>query len=535
MLTPERRDAIRVTDFLLAVLAGLAIALPHNYAESFLLSWFAFIPLLWALQGKRPAQAYLLGLITGITLYLTATWWIVDFITLLKGYPLPLTLVLSLLFWLYSAQIPALLSLAYIWLKRQTGLSDLLLFPVLAAVLFAVYPALFSVQLGESQSLFTVALQGLALTGVYGLDMILVLTNAVLFQLSCGGRLKGQGAALTASTLLIAIWFGYGYFSLNTWDQRIAQWDTRKIGLVQHNTKPLNTIDDPAPGYSRSYPRHMEITAQLAQAGAELVVWPETRFIQYFAEPHVKRAFQGQVTEHGVPLLLQDMELQTTQGDTLEYNAAVLLNGEGEEQGKYRKIKRVAFGEYIPLLSDNTQVQAWFASFFGDFFDDVSPGDGPRQFNVARMNVVPLICYEVMFPGFVARALGSTRDESGGQVLITLSNNAWFGHSRQPYQHLHSSALRAIENRAPLVHVLNNGPSGVILPNGRFLFQGEFAEEAGYLVEMPFSADAGSSFYNRYPWLFIGALYSLTGLFFLLALLRRFRPIPLSTNPASSP
>lgn len=64
--------------------------------------------------------------------------------------------------------------------------------------------------------------------------------------------------------------------------------------------------------------------------------------------------------------------------------------------------------------------------------------------------------------------------QTQGTVLIGLSSNGWFGDTVQPYQHVNASILRAVENRLPFVHVLNNGPSVVVLPNGRVVFQSQF-------------------------------------------------------------
>ncbi|QCF27151.1 apolipoprotein N-acyltransferase [Hydrocarboniclastica marina] len=518
---------LRTADFILAGVSGVLLALPYLLPQLFLISWIAFVPLLFALRDKGPGQSYLLGVVTGLTTFVAAAWWIIEFITRLKGYDLPLTLALAVLFWVYSAQLFGLLALAFAWLRRRSGVPDLVLFPVLLAVFFALFPMLFHIQLGESQSRFLVALQAISCTGVHGLDAVIALSSIVVFKLLSGRPVRGEVPALSAAVAVIALWLGFGFFSLSDWDRQMESWQTRNIGFVQHNTGPLLSPEPPTPGYSRGYPRAMELTEGLADAGAELVLWPETRFIQYFSKPHVRRAFESQVADMGVPLLFQDMEqVHDTESKNnrdvgREYNTALLLNARGEEQDRYRKIRRVAFGEYLPLVGDYPRMSAWVTGLFGGFYDNVSAGTEPKVFGVAGMSLVPLICYEAMFPELVANATAAAKRK--GQVLAVLSNNAWFGATRQPYQHLNASVLRAVENRAPLVHVINNGPSGVVLPNGRFLFQAPFGEEAGYLVDMPYSPESGGSFFTRNPYLFSGALYVLLAGFVLSAMIRRRR------------
>jgi apolipoprotein N-acyltransferase len=95
---------------------------------------------------------------------------------------------------------------------------------------------------------------------------------------------------------------------------------------------------------------------------------------------------------------------------------------------------------------------------------------------------------------------------------VVLSNNAWFGASRQPYQHLNASVLRAVENRRPLLHVINNGPSAVVLPSGRRLVQSEYGEEGAYWVDIPTSGSATDSFFTRHPALFLDLVFLLTAL-----------------------
>ena len=166
----------------LAALSGVLLALPFIHGGLFPLTWVAFVPLLAALRGASPGRAYRLGLICGLLFYGLGAFWIVEFLQHLWSPGPVVTAGLALLFWLYSAQLPALLMLTFQWLRRRTGWSALLLFPVLASLFFARFPMLFQAQLGESQSLFLTALQPLAWTGVHALDAVIALVNVLLYR-----------------------------------------------------------------------------------------------------------------------------------------------------------------------------------------------------------------------------------------------------------------------------------------------------------------------------------------------------------------
>lgn len=506
---------------LLAMVGGVLLSLGYIHVDLFWGAWVAFIPLLIAIKHMSYRNSYLLGFAFGMVLFLCATTWIVDFLTLFKNYRGLTNFSWSLLYWVYCAQLPALMVLCYQWLKRNTLVSEFILFPISVVLFFSSFPMLFSAQLGESQSGFLVAIQAVEFFGVYSLDAIIALVNVVLFKIlfDRGLALKGISVAMTAAILVA--WFGYGVYALQTWDQTISQWRTVRIGLVQPNETPSLKKAEVYPGYGRAYPVEMDMTERLRSQGAELVLWPEARYKGYIDIPHVENAFKREVAQLDVDLIFQDMEKQEESKEkSKRYNLAVMLNNEGEEVGRYRKMKRVAFGEYVPLVSDIPFLRQWVEAFFGNFLNEIGKGDGPVIFKSGQMNIVPLVCYETMFAEFVANAVPK---QPQGSILVGLSSNGWFGDSVQPYQHIYAASLRAVENRLPMIHVLNNGPSVVVMPNGRFLFVSDYHQAGGYLVDMPFDENSGGSFFSRFPNLFLYAVYGLVMAIVLVSRLKGVR------------
>lgn len=487
---------------LLALSSGILLALSFLYPQFFMLPWVAFVPLLFSLQNVNFRQAYQLGLICGLSLSVISSYWINDFVYNLKGYGIPVRMFFSALLWIYSAHLMVILVLVYTWLKRSLGLSDYLLFPALVSASFSAYPLLFSIQLGATQSQFLIALQAIEYTGVYGLDFIIALTNVLAWKLLA--KVKDPVPSCIA-LFVLASWFVFGMYSVVNRQAEEALWTTKKIGIVQSNDLPSINIPPPSDNYSLAYPPEMAMAEKLANDGAEAVIWPEVRFKGYFRESHVGNAFRDQAKTLGVALILQDVERVVVDGSVKKFNTSVFIDSKGLEQDTYRKRKLVAVGEYLPLFSDKPTIKSAFKRTFGEFFSDFSRGQKPEQFLVNGIVFVPLICYEVMFSRFVADSLPKNNE---GKVLLVQSSNAWFGDTRQPFQHLSASVLRSVENRLPMVHVVNNGPSAIVLPSGTMIFKSSFNEAGGYLVEMPFSEFSRESIFSRYPNAFVYSLYT---------------------------
>lgn len=486
------------------------------FPKFYLLGWIAFVPFLLGLQRCHSAkQAYGFGLFTGLLAFGLSNYWMAEFIRLFKGYSLVHSISLASLYWLYCAQIFGIIAVLTHYGRRANAV--LWVFPTVLALVFAFYPTLFPWQLGNAQSEFLVALQAIEITGVSGLDFMLGIVNVLVAQALIGRPVFFQRSALAAYAL-VAAWFVYGVFSLAYWDNALARWETYKVGLVQPDEPPTIDIPGPRPGFTLSYPLEMDLTEQLVSSGADLVIWPELRNKQYYTRPFVKAAYLRQVSELATPLLFQSTEQEERGSQLRLFNTATLIDGSGNQAASYRKMKRIAMAEYLPLFSESEAVKGQVRQFLGAFFGDFSAGQEPQRFEVGDASITPFVCYEIIFPTFVAASVSAT----GGDILTVQSNNSWFGDTRVPYQHMAASVLRSVENRRPLVHVMNNGLGGVALPNGRILLRTPQHQIAGYLLDVPYRGHEEKrslTFYSRFPhW-----LLTLLGLGLLLMLVRARR------------
>lgn len=505
--TVERAQVLSLSPLLrvlLAMAGGILMGLPWFDQGWYWTAWFGSVPLLFALRGTRLSLALLLGSVNGMVYFAIACYWIVEFLINLRDFSWPFALLLGVVFWCYAGVSVGLSCLLFRWVSQRLPAWDLLSFPICMVVVMGVYPLLFGVYYAEAQARFLPALQGVSLLGVRALDVMLLLTGVLLFQLLTD-RGRTQRLAKGVAATLLVVWFGHGFVSLQQWDERMQSWELRSIGLVQPNDAVTLEVPEPPEGYSREYPEEMAATERLAQAGAELVVWPEARYKGYFDRYTVRASYAQVLRERGVSLILHDAERAWVEGEALHFNTLAHLDAGGEQRGVYRKMLLMPFGEYLPSFFHLPGV-AWLTNtFFGEFLRPLQAGQGHALFEVNGMRVVPKICYETAFPGFIADAIGA---DAAGKVLLFVSQDNWFGESTQPFQHSAMSVVRGVENRVPMIHLINNGPSVVATPNGRISGSTEAFLRQELLVPMPYSAESGGSFYSRHPGLLNALLYA---------------------------
>ncbi len=484
---------------LLAALSGLLLFLSFPGYNYFLLEWISFVPLLYALEGKSTYHAYLLGTVTGAVAVLGGFHWTANVAVSGMGLTFPFNQVFAVAYAIVTGQVFAISTLLFQWCRQRRGLNELLLFPVILVTVFSLFPILFIFKLGDGQSYFLPAIQAIEFTGIYGLDFILGLVNILIYRLIQPGVTVRFNWVWSGCLLIPLLWFAYGAFSLQQWDARIHGWETKRIGLIQPNRKASLKRPQPEKGFSRRYPVEMKLSQKAAAEGAEIIVWPEGHFFGVTFWKDIRQAFQKQIQKMGIPLVIFDSTITFKEGEKRFHNSSLLLDRNGQQSGIYNKIKLVPFGEYTPLIGRSELLKR----FMGDFLDALTPGTKYVTFETAGLRIVPAICYEPLFPEFVADAIG---EDGQGKLLLVQSQDGWYGESSQPEQHMVETVLRAVENRVPLVHVINNGSSAAVLPSGRYQFRSPPFVRGAWVVDLPYHPKSGGSFYSRHPLIFISLM-----------------------------
>jgi len=199
----------------------------------------------------------------------------------------------------------------------------------------------------------------------------------------------------------------------------------------------------------------------VAENAPDLVVWPETAMPFYFQDPSdLTTGMRLGVARMQVPVLAgapaYSIPGEPGAPQYVLHNRAYLLSANGESLAFYDKEHLVPFGEYVPLgewLPFITKLVP------GQF--EFKPGRNTEPLKTGPLAMGLLICYEAIFP-----ELAQKQVELGANVLVNISNDAWFGRSSAPWQHLHLSILRAVEQNRAIIRATNSGVSAFIGPDG---------------------------------------------------------------------
>ena len=214
---------------------------------------------------------------------------------------------------------------------------------------------------------------------------------------------------------------------------------------------------------------YRDLSLRAERAGAkDLIIWPEAAMPFYFQDGGELSASVAKLpVETGASLLFGSPAYLRDPGGLRYLNSAFLLSPTAQLLGRSDKTHLVPFGEYVPLSGFLPFVNKLVAGI-GDY----SPGEiNPLPIQGYKLGV--LVCYEVIFP-----ELARDYVRQGSDLLVNITNDAWFGKSSAPWQHLAMARFRAIENRVWLLRAANTGVSAFIAPSGRIVEQTGLFETA---------------------------------------------------------
>jgi len=209
--------------------------------------------------------------------------------------------------------------------------------------------------------------------------------------------------------------------------------------------------------------------------------------------------------EIGAHLLVGSPAYEPGPQERRYYNSAYLIAPDGAVHGRYDKVHLVPFGEYVPL-------KRWLP-FLGKLVAQVGDFTRGRIGATVSVKEAPmgvLICYESIFP-YISRAAVL----NGAELLVNITNDAWYGRSSAPYQHFSLAVFRAVENRRGLVRAANTGISGFIDPVGRVLTATELFEDDTAVRPLPLIRQ--TTIYSRHGDLFAKACLLIAALFTMAA------------------
>jgi apolipoprotein N-acyltransferase len=252
---------------------------------------------------------------------------------------------------------------------------------------------------------------------------------------------------------------------------------------------------------------HLALTREAAGRGARLVVWPESSLPWlYDRNPAVAAQLQQLTRELGVHLLFGNDDREDGDRRRRIWVGAKMLTPAGDVTFRYHKMRLVPFGEYVPIESVLTlggRYSARVVEAVGAFTPGTEYAIGEvdgRRFGVS-------ICYEAIFPDLLREFTAR-----GADLLVNITNDAWYGRTSAPRQHFAMAVFRAVENGKYLVRAANTGISAVVDPRGRVLERTALFERRAIVREVPIVP--GLTFYARrgdvFAWGCLGAAVALT-------------------------
>jgi apolipoprotein N-acyltransferase len=456
--------------FALCIASGLALGMAFPKFDFSLLAWIAFVPLFYAIEGEPLGRVFGWAFLAGFASFATSMYWIVVPLHDFAGVRIEFALMPMLLL----AAVMALFSGFAIWIgaavARRLRISIVVTMPIAwAAVewLRTYFPIGFPWNLlGYTAYRHLELIQFAEFTGVYGISALIVFFNAVAYLVILRrGAARTQAISLSTLTGLMIAILSFGAWRLA--DLRGEQpAGTLRAAMVQADI-PQSLKWDPN-FLPQSFKIYQDETTAIAKRGADLIVWPEAAAAFYFqpddhypaefaSDGAYRAALLALARSTGVPILFGAPALAERDGRLGFYNRAYLVSAKGDVVAHYDKMQLVPFGEYVPFRAVLGFIVNRVVPGMGDMF----AGTEQTLFPLGNAKLGVLICYESIFPDLTRREV-----DDGADVLVNITNDAWYGKSSAPYQTLAMAALRSAETKVPMIRAANTGITAVIKPSG---------------------------------------------------------------------
>lgn len=448
------------------LLGGVVLPISFCGFDQWYLAWVAFVPLLFALEGASRRAAAVRGFVYGLVANLIGYYWIPYTIHEFGRFPQALAWAFALVLCAYQGVQYSLLAYLTVRLRERFGpRATIWVFPGAMVALETVYPLLFPIFMGNTQHTVPILIQACDLLGPLLVTAVVLAFNASLFagiKAAVERTRPWPWRDLAIGPAGLALLLVYGAIRIPMVEAAVEAGTPLRVGIVQPSMGILEKWRDVEEGLER----HERGSLDLERRGAQLIVWSEAAYTAGFINPQERNLRHLMVPELRTPLLAGALTVERGnlfgEPRVLRHNSAIMLDAERDITGVSDKSYLLAFGEYIP---------------FGDVFPELyeaSPNSGqlmpgrrivglPLDVDGERWILSALICYEDILPGFTRSLVRATSPN----LLVNMTNDAWFGDTNEPWIHLDLAKFRAIEHRRYLVRATNTGVSAFIDPVGR--------------------------------------------------------------------
>jgi apolipoprotein N-acyltransferase len=477
----------------LALLSGALLAGSFPKFGTPALAWIALAPLLVSVvlafgERRPPAQVFGLGWLSGVVYFGGTLYWVTGVMNTYGGLPFVVSVLVALLLSSYLSLYVGIFALLVRAAVLRLGLSGIWLAPCFwvatewgRSTIAMSFPWAL---LGSSQATVIPVVQAASVVGVYGLSAVVALVGSAAAVIALTRDRVQRRGAIGVAALLAAVVIG-GLVRVGQGDLLQAGTPLR-VGLVQGSVSQDEKYDPKL--RDAILGRYLDLSRQVIGQDAELVVWPEAATPFYFdLDSNLAAPVRRLAMEAKTPFLIGTDEFVRGSGERPDqyYNSAVLVGPDGKSRASYRKMQLVPFGEYVPFKR-----LLFFVDAIVEGIGDFAAGGNAVVFDADGRRFSVSICYESVYP-WISRQFVL----AGSQLLVTITNDAWFQRSSAAYQHFEQGAIRAVEEGRFIVRAANTGISGAVDPYGRVLSRTDL------FVPTSMTADvrllSGRTWYNR--------------------------------------
>ena len=485
LLTTTRTHQRLPPLLLLPVLSGIIAWASFPKLSQSYLAWVALVPLIfYVARVRRPRSAFLGGALAGMLQFLALLYWIPRVLTHYGGLPAPgawsLFILMAAILGCYPAAACALTRFC-----MNRGGSGFLLILAPAWVTLDYVRSLFPfggfpwLMVGYSQADYLRLIQIADLAGVYAVSFLIVWVNVVIAWVLVHRSYNGLATLGAAAMLAGALAYGTG--SLHRWDRTQPEY---RAALLQGNL----SVDVPESALAWKYQQgYVQMADRLGPARIDLLVLPEAPSPVIFQhDPGYQEIQRSLAQRFPLGLVFNNIYFREVEGTSRYFNSAFFLDRNGTEVGRYDKIHLVPFGEYIPL-----QKLFFFSETISKDVGNFYPGNSFVTVPLGGHLTYVIMCFVAVFPELSRQFI-----RRGSQLIINLTNDAWYGDTSAPYQHLTMARWRAVECRRYLLRAANSGISAIVEPSGRIQVQTGLLREDTAVGGFAFLS--GETFYARH-------------------------------------
>lgn len=450
--------------YFLPILSGILLSLAFPKFDLFFLAWIGIIPFLCAIEKCKSARsAGFIGFLFGVSfLAINLSW-----VNILSDY----VGLYASLGWICFFLFQSLFFAAFAYSSKQLKI-NLTIWQALLWFLIEILRGLgpFGVTvgiLGLSQTNLLPLIQIASFSTVYGVSFLVILFNIALAKLI----IKKEYLLFVIAVILIILSIFFGEATLRGSPTRSNKQIT--ISIIQGNIPQEKKL---ASQYNQEiFDIHRDLSLQAAKDNPQIIIWPETAILSYIP---FDASYLAQIK-----LMLKKAQSHLIMGSPDHdqsfnaYNTILCFSPTGEIISKYYKQHLVPFGEYLPFKPLSSFILQG-TDYFGK---DFTAGKNSPPFVINGIRIGSVICFETTLPFFM-----KNKANEGADILLVVTNDAWFKNSSAPYEHFNNAIYRAIENRKYFIQVANTGISGLIDPYGRVLKKLDLNTRGFLTFKVPF-------------------------------------------------